>query len=138
MNQDTRAYVLQLLESYHERERKIALLCYELGHQANVASSGTLYCTCGSAELASQLNWDVTDRMVQQMEMLKQEQARLLYYIALLDEQESTVIKMFYCDNKTMENIAKDIGSALRTAYKVKDRALEHLVSLYDFATSLR
>ena len=37
MNMEIRAHVLQLLEDYPERERKIALLRYELEHPTQIS-----------------------------------------------------------------------------------------------------
>ena len=39
MNSDTRTYVVNLLENCQERQRKIALLHYELEHPAHISET---------------------------------------------------------------------------------------------------
>ena len=39
MNSDTKSYVVNLLETYQERKRKIAMLHYELEHPAHTSEA---------------------------------------------------------------------------------------------------
>lgn len=156
MSTEMNAHVLNLLETYRERERKIALLRYELEHPAHVSSqemveamslrrgdgsslSGghvadkTLYIALNYQEKLEQVNLDVAREIAVQLVELEQQQKRLRYYVSLLDEQKRMVIQLAYFDRLPWEAIAEKLEVSLRTAHKIKNKALGRLTEMYLF-----
>lgn len=104
MNNDMRSYVINLLETYQERTRKIALLHYELEHPARTSeaeiisamalghgaggsshteghiSDKTLYIALNYQSKVDKLNADTKEEIVVHLVALEQEQKRLDYY----------------------------------------------------------
>lgn len=61
-------------------------------------------------------------------------QNRLIYYVSILDPQQEKVIRRFYFENRSWEEIAKEERVALRTVHKIKNRAFNKLAEFYDFS----
>ncbi len=155
---EMRAYVINLLESYHKRMNQIALLHYELEHPANVSpeemigamslghgdgttrskghiSNKTLYIALNYQEQTEQANSEAHKEIVNRLVELEREQERLVYYIALLkNDQQETVLRRFYFEGRTWSEIAQELHVVTRTIHKIKNRALDRLASMYIFA----
>lgn len=163
MNNDTRIYVVNLLETNQERQRKIALLHYELEHPAHTTeaevisamaldhgdgsnnghtdgriSDKTLYIALNYQSRADKLNTDIKQEIVLQLVELEEKQKRLNYYITLLDSRQATVLRLIYFKKLPLEEIASQIGVVLRTVRKIRDRAIDELARMYDFTRSLK
>lgn len=163
MNDDMRSYVLNLLESCRERERKIALLHYELEHPAHasetemisamalghgVGSGGghveghisdkTLYIALNYQSKVDKLNTDTKEEIVVQLVELEQEQKRLDYYISLLNERQAKVIKLTFFEGYAQNDIARKLTIVPRTVRRIKDEGVDKLVEMYSFAENLR
>lgn len=157
MSVETRDYVINLLESYHERMNQIALLHYELEHPVGISpdemigamalshgdgsahskghiSNKTLYIALNYQEQADRMNSDSCAEIVEHLVELEREQERLVYYISLLDDKQETVIRQFYFENHTWGEIARELHVVIRTIHKIKNRALDRLASMYTFA----
>lgn len=158
---EVRLHVVQLLESYHEREQKIALLRYELAHPVNITqnevidsmslghgdsmtysrghiSNKTLYIALNYQERAKQLNADSRNEIVRQLTELEHEQDRLTYYVSILEPPLREIIQDAYFKGKSWDDIAKKFEVARRTAHKIRKRAIERLTALYEYADGLR
>ena len=158
MNDDMRFYVLNLLDTCQERERKIALLHYELEHPAHasetemisamalghgVGSGGghveghisdkTLYIALNYQSKIDKLNTDTKEEIVVQLVELEQEQKRLEYYASLLEKRKNMVISLAYFEGLPWDEVAKAVGVAVRTVHKIKNQALDQLVGMYRF-----
>ena len=156
MNVDTNAYVVGLLESYHKRTKQIELLHYELSHPARVSademigamslahgdgtghSSGhisdkTLYIALNYQSKTEKANSDAATEIVERLMELESEQNKLLHYISLLDIREAQVIRFFYFERLSWENIAKKVNVAPRTAHRIKNEAIDALAEMYSF-----
>ena len=158
MNSDTRTYVVNLLENCQERQRKIALLHYELEHPAHISetemirtmalghgdnsgsghpegrvSDKTLYIALNYRSKADKMNADTKEEIVVQLVELEEDQKRLEYYISLLREREASVLRMIYLNRLPLDEIASQIGIVLRTVRKIRERAIDELVKMYDF-----
>lgn len=157
MSGGTKAYVVDLLESYPKRMQAIALLHYELEHPARIStdemigamsfshsdgtvrSSGhvsnkTLYIALNYQDKTEKINADTTEEIVKRLVSMEHEQERLVYSISLLDPQQRTAINRFYFEGASWEKIAQELQIAVRTVYKVKKRALDRLAELYELA----
>lgn len=142
---------------YHDRMNQIALLHYELEHPPNVSpnemieamslghgegsapskrhiSNKTLYTALNYQEQTEQLNSDSRAEIVKCLVGLEREQDRLLYYMSLLDDRQETVIRQFYFEGHTWEEIARELHVVTRTIHKIKNRALDCLAAMYIFA----
>lgn len=162
MTIEIKAYVIGLLESYHERMNQIALLHYELEHPANISpdemigamslghsdgsvrsnghiSNKTLYIALNYQEQTDRTNSEVREEVVDRLIKLEREQDRLVYYIALLkDTQQETVIRRFYFEKRTWSEIAQELNVVTRTVHKIKNRALDRLAAMYTFTDDPR
>ena len=155
MNNDTRSYVVNLLESCQERKRKIALLHYELEHPARTSeaemigamalghgtgsgggrteghvSDKTLYIALNYQSKVDKLNADTKEEIVVQLVELEQEQKRLE---SLLQKRQSALIQAIYFDECSLDEVAERLGIAPRTVRTVKRAALEQLVGMYEY-----
>ncbi len=160
MNTELKVAVTALLETYPERERKIAVLRYELSHPSHVSSdelieamslghedgvgrpSGhvsdkTLYIALNYQEKADKLNADIKEEIVSQLVGLEQTQNRLKYYVSLLEQRQAETIKLAYFEPVSQEMLAKTLGLSLRTVQKIKAQAIEALAELYSFTENL-
>lgn len=161
MNTDMKTNVVNLLESYTMRERQIALLHYEMQHTAYISSdevidamslghgdnmggssrghisNKTMYIALNYQEQMEHMNAEAANEIAQQLLALESEQDRIRYYISLLDKREAKVIRSFYIESRPWEEIAQEIGVALRTVHKIKNRAIDHLAELYAYKANL-
>jgi predicted DNA-binding protein YlxM (UPF0122 family) len=62
---------------------------------------------------------------------------RIEYYLSLLPKKEAAVIKMFYFENLTWDQIAKRTFWAPRSLQRYKARGIEELVKLYSMLEML-
>lgn len=159
METESRDRIVQLLETYHVRERKIALLHYELEHPAHISpnemlngmsfghgegsvqnpgyiSDKTMYIALNYQEQAERLNASTKDEIAAQLIELEQEQNRLKYYVSLLDAREEEVIRLAYFSHYSWSEVSKKLGVTSRTARRTRDQAITKLARMYDFAGS--
>lgn len=157
-NNNMRTYVVNLLETSQERQQKIALLHYELEHPARTTeaemisamalghsagsdsghtdghiSDKTLYIALNYQNRAEKMNADIKQEIVVQLMELEREQARLEYYISLLEKRQRQVICLAYFDGLSWDKAAEKICVAVRTVHKIKNKALDQLTEMYQF-----
>lgn len=163
MESSMKAHILNLLETYHERERNIALLHYELEHPARASeaemisamalghgtgnngghvdghiSDKTLYIALNYQSKVDKVNADTKEEIVVQLVELEQEQKRLEYYVSLLCEREAMVIRLIYFKELPLEEVASQVSVALRTVRKIRDRAIDELIEMFDYTNKLK
>ena len=153
--ESAKALVVQYLETYNDRARKIALLRYELGHVAQVSpnemidamsfslgdfgcmtphpTKGTYYIASNYKEKTKTINESIIKEITGQLEELEQIQSRLGYYLSLLEEKEQLILRMHYLEGLPMVTIIEKLNMCHRTAYKVKKRGIETLAEMYEF-----
>lgn len=160
MKTDMKAYVTGLLETYPMREKQIDLLHYELSHPTSVSpeemigamslahgmagaqpagyiSDKTRYIALNYQDKVIRTNSDVKAEIVGRLVELEQEQNRLKHYVSLLKEREAKVIRLFYFEGYTWEEVSNAENIALRTVYKVKAHAIDQLAAMYEFSGTL-
>lgn len=160
MNTEMRNHVMQLLDSYHERARQIALLRYELAHPAQITgdeligamtyarpegqgrpaghiSNKTLYIALNYQERAEQLNAEAFGEISAQLMKLEREQARLEYYISLLEPRQEQVLRRTCLDKAPREKVAEELGVSVRRLQEVKAQAIASLAEMYGFTATL-
>lgn len=161
MKTDTRARIISLLETYQQRTRQIALLRYELKHPPHISpnemldamsfargdglsnskghiSNKTLYIALNYQEQTDKMNAAATDEIAVRLVELEHEQDRLEYYVSLLEQRHSDVIRLLYFEGRSWDEIAKEVGVVVRTAHKIKERAVDKLTEMYLFAESVK
>lgn len=161
MNIETKTYVVGLLESYQKHERQIELLHYELAHPIRIsedemigalalshgagegirpnshASDKTLYIALNYQEKTEHMNTDATDEIVSQLVTLEKEQQRLKYYVSLLNERQRKVIQLFYFEEMSQDEVADAMGITVRYVHSIKAKAINELVSMYEYVGAL-
>ena len=161
MSAESRDQVIHLLETYHEREQKIALLKYELlnfpqaspgevmdgmslGHNCELSphtgyvSNKTLFIALNYQERTEQINADTLSDILDELNEVKRVQNRLTYYVSILSPQQEKVIRRFYFESISWEQIAEEVKVALRTVHKIKNRAFDKLAEFYDFSKAFQ
>ena len=161
MNTEMKNHVTKLLETYPDRERQISLLHYEMQHSACVSpeemidsmalghgdgmggsgkghiSNKTLYIALNYQEQMDRMNAEAADEIAQRLLELEGEQDRLRYYVSLLEKREMEALRLFYFEGRSWEETAKELGVVLRSVYKIKSKAIDHLADLYAYKTGL-
>lgn len=161
MSAESRDHVIHLLETYHEREQKIALLKYELlnfpqaapgevmdgmslGHNCELSphtgyvSNKTLFIALNYQERTEQINAETLSDILDELDEVKRVQNRLTYYVSILSPQQEKVIRRFYFESISWEQIAEEVKVALRTVHKIKNRAFDKLAEFYDFSKAFQ
>ena len=143
-------YVLKLLESYNERERKIAVLRYNLEHPAKVGhgdgldhsaghiSNKTLYIALNYEEQAERMNAESAHEIAKELFALECEQRRLTYFIGLLDKRQAEVIRLVFVDGIPTKEVAASFGLTYRTIDRIKRTAIENLAEMYAYSDQFR
>lgn len=160
MNVNMKEYVMNLLDGYHRRAREIALLRYELAHPVKVTdqemisamnfarqtgtghpdghiSDKTFYIALNYQEQASRLNDETTGEISARLIALEREQARLEYYMSLLEPRQAQVLRRIYIEKMPRETVAEELGLSVRRLQEVKALAVESLAEMYDFTAML-
>ena len=161
MTVDIKTYVVGLLESYQKRSKQIELLHYELSHPAHIsenemiealalahgngeigrpggqASDKTLYIALNYQARMDRMNGDTAEEVVGQLVTLEREQERLSYYVSLLDERQKKVIKLFYFEGMTQDEVAEQMEVSVRYIRSMKAKAIDELVSMYEYVNGL-
>lgn len=160
MTTEMKDRVTKLLVDYHDRERKIALLEYELANPARVTeaemigamtyarpeesgrpaghiSNKTLYIALNYQDRAEEINVDSFKEIHAELTKLKEEQDRLNYYISLLEPRPMRVLKRTYIERASNEDVAKELGISVRRLQEVKNQAIESLAEMYEYTESL-
>ena len=162
MSKEMKAHIVRLLENYSKRERQISLLHYEMQHGArstpeemieamslgrgdSMGNSGkdhisnkTLYIALNYQERMDRMNVEAANEIAQRLLKLEAEQDRIRYYVSLLEKREAEVLRSFYFEGYSWEETAKKTGVVLRSVYKIKNKAIDHLAELYAYTTGLK
>ena len=157
MSAEMKNYVLNLLDTYQDRERKIAVLRYELAHPARVTeteqieamaygrgdglghtkgrvSNKTLYIALNYEEQAERMNTEATNEIANELFELEQTQKKLMYYIALLDKRQADIVRLVYLDKVPTGEVAEQYGLTYRTIDRIKKASVEGLVEMYAYS----
>ena len=158
MNTDMKKYVVHLLDTYHKRARQIAVLRYELSDPAKITeeemidtlqfvrheSSGrpeghisnkTPYIAMNYKEKAGLLNSEVIGEISAELLALEQEQARLEYYISLLEPRQERILRLTCFEKVPQEAVAEELGVTVRRVQDIKAQAINELAEMYGLTT---
>ena len=157
MNAEMKNYVIKLLETYHDRERKIAVLRYDLEHPSEVGvteqieamnygsgesvghskghiSNKTLYIALNYEEQAKQLNAESAKEIADELFILERRQKKLLYYISLLEKRQAEVVHMVYMEGVSTKKAAEQHGLTVRTIERIRKDAVDNLAEMYAYS----
>lgn len=157
MNAEMKNYVIKLLETYHDRERKIAVLRYDLEHPSEVGvteqieamnygsgegvghskghiSNKTLYIALNYEEQAKQLNAESAKEIADELFVLERRQKKLLYYISLLEKRQAEVVRMVYMEGVSTKKAAEQHGLTVRTIERIRKDAVDNLAEMYAYS----
>lgn len=161
MDVETRTYVMGLLESCRKRENEITLLRYELNHFSGATSSEmidvmafphsdyampsgsgnvsdkTLYIALNYQERLECVNSASRGEIAGRLVALEREQKRLFYYMAMLGKRPEQVLRGLYLLGKSQQTLAAEIGVVPRTVRRIRDEAIERLITLYSYAEAV-
>lgn len=160
MNDNTNLQVIDLLKSWPERKRKIAVLRFELekftgvrkdetleamalthgdsmGRPSGYISDKTLYIALNYQGRTDKMNADTKEAIVADLVELEQEQERLEYYVSLLEKRQAEVLRYGYVERWPWEEIASKLGVAPRTVRKIRDHAVDELAKMYGLTNAL-
>ena len=154
MNTDMKKHVVHLLDTYHKRARQIAVLRYELsdpvkiteeemidtlqfahredaGHTEGHISNKTPYIALNYREKAGLLNDETLSEIAAELMDLEQEQARLEYYISLLEPRQERVLRRTCFEKAAQEAVAEELGVTVRRVQDIKAQAVSELAEMY-------
>lgn len=157
MSAEMKKYVKELLETYHDRERMIAVLRYELEHPGKISgaeqieamtyghgdgiggtkghiSNKTLYIALNYEEQTERLNATATKEIAEELFDLEQRQKKLLYYIALLGKRQADVLRLIYIEKLSTKEVVERYGLTYRTIDRIKKEAVESLAEMYTYS----
>ena len=157
VNAEMKNYVIKLLETYHDRERKIAVLRYDLEHPSEVGvteqieamnygsgegvghskghiSNKTLYIALNYEEQAKQLNAESAKEIADELFILERRQKKLLYYISLLEKRQAEVVRMVYMEGVSTKKAAEQHGLTVRTIERIRKDAVDNLAEMYAYS----
>lgn len=158
---DTRIMVMSFLNQYHETQRRIELLRYELEHPSFVTSeemieilnyshgeqggtpgghlsNKTPYIALNYQEEAQKMNAGNLDEIAFQLAQLEQQQAKLLHYISLMDKSDADLIRMTYLDNLDNEQIAAKLKVSIRTVSARRTKAIDRLCEMFEYTRGVQ
>ena len=161
MNHELRKNIVRLLEAYQKNQQQIALLHYELKHPASLSpeemidtmsfvrgegrggvvgtvSDKTMYIALNYQEKLAKGNEEVITEISKRLVELEQERDRLHYYVSLLSKRQEEVIRLYYFEGYSWDEVARKMNVALRTTHKIKNQAIDHLTEMYGFTEVLR
>lgn len=160
MNIEIKLQVEAFLKAYPERERQISLLRYEMRHIAHITpeemitemslghggsscrngkghiSNKTMYIALNYQEQMEKINTESMNEIAERLLKLEREQDRIRYYVSLLVRREAEVIRLFYFEEMTMENVEEKMCLSAKTVRKLKNQAVESLAEMYEFAAN--
>lgn len=88
-------------------------------------------------EQASRLNDETTGELSARLIALEREQARLEYYMSLLELRQAQILRGIYIEKKPRETVAEEQGLSVRRLQEVKALAVDNLTEMYDFTSML-
>ena len=154
MTSDMKKHVVHLLDTYHKRARQIAVLRYELSdpvkireeemidtlqftHQMDSSrpeghiSNKTPYATLNYRKKAERINAETFNEIYAELMALEQEQARLEYYISLLEPRQERVLRLTCFERIAQEAVAEEFGVTVRRVQDIKAQAISELAEMY-------
>ena len=150
-------YVIDLLETYRDRERKINILRYNMEHPAKVGgieqiesmnygrndnaghtkghiSNKTLYIALNYEEQAAKANAEMLSEIADELFELERQQKRLVYYVGLLEKRQADIVRFIYMEGLSTKAVADRYALTYRTIDRIKSAAVKNLAEMYAYS----
>ena len=101
-------------------------------------SNKTLYIALNYREQAELLNAETLSEISAELIELVQEQARLEYYISLLEPRQERVLRLTCFVKIAQESVAEELGVTVRRVQDIKAQAIGELAEMYGFTAKLK
>lgn len=88
-------------------------------------------------DAAKQLNCEVFESILETYLSLVRERDRLHHHIGLLESRQIDIIHEYYFTRHNWNEISKNMGISLRTAYAVRQQAVDALIEMYAFTDTV-
>lgn len=161
MNTETKKHVVDLLATYRKRARQIAVLRYELSNPAKITeaemidtmqfarpegpggtagriSDRTPYIALSYQDQAERLNSEAVSEITAELLRLSREQARLEYYVSLLEPRQERVLRLTCFEGAGQDAVAQELGVTLRRVQDIKAQAINELAEMYEFTVNMK
>lgn len=158
----TNEMIVGKLEAYNSVKEKLALLCYELSHPAQITDEDYLEAVaigsprmdpstkgCGSnldktlglalsyREKADRLNAEVVSEVFREWQELQTEINRMDFYMGLLSAEHRQVLQMYYVQSKKWTEIESETSVPKRTLMRRRTEAIDRLTEMYNYTGKL-
>ena len=150
-------YVIDLLETYRDRERKINILHYNMEHPAKVGgieqiesmnygrndraghtkghiSNKTLYIALNYEEQAAKANAEMLSEIADELFELERQKKRLVYYVGLLEKRQADIVRFIYMEGLSTKAVADRYALTYRTIDRIKSAAVKNLAEMYAYS----
>lgn len=156
-NTRIREQVMDDLKQYPALKKKVILLRYEQEHPARITdgevidsmalsrpvsdgirsagfiSDKTMRIATQFRDKKDRLNQETMMEIAQELHNVEQQISRLEFYVSQLEEKQAEVIRKYYFEGKTWEELQREMHLAPRTLLKRRDDGLDGLVSIYSY-----
>jgi len=161
MNETIRRQVMELLTSYRDNQRKIAVLRYELEHPAHITaedmieslafrhgdgqgsaqghiSNKTMYIALNYREKLEGSNTETIDEIALRLTDLERRQQRIEHYVSLLEDRDAAIIRMTFFEGLTNERIADALKITTKTVTLHRTKGIRILCEMFAFTTGVQ
>ena len=83
------------------------------------------------------MNNETIVQITTQLIQLEWEQARLEYYVSLLEPRQEQVLRRTCFERAPQEKVAEELGVSVRRVQDIKAQAIDELAEMYSFAEKL-
>lgn len=157
----TSEMIVRKLEAYNSVKEKLALLCYELSHPAQITDNDYLEAVAVSSsrvdsptkggpnldktlglalsyrENADRLNAEVVSEVFREWQELQSEINRMDFYMRLLSAEHQQVLQLYYVRSMKWTEIESETGVPKRTLMRRRTEAIDRLTEMYNFTGRL-
>ena len=149
--------VVETLKEYPTLKKKEALLCFELENPPAISqkelieslsipsSSGdglpksgrisdrTMAIAVNYQDTAARMNGEVVMQITEELYAVRSKIRRIEKYVEMLSADRALVIRRYYLEGRTWNEIEDELHLCLRALTNRRDEALKDLMEMYDF-----
>lgn len=157
MGKNLKEQVISTLKEYQKLKKKAALLRYELDNPPSISekelieslaisSSGgdgvprsgrssdrTMAIAAKYQDTAARMNEDVIQEITSELYTIEAKIRRIDTYVDMLEPERAVVIRRYYLESKTWNEIEDELHLCLRALTNRRDEALKDPMEMYDF-----
>jgi len=155
---ETRKMVIEKLKSYVTNIARLEQLQYEMNHllsrseqdiiqelslrgtslfgggaNRGYVSDKTMKIALEYHDISLRMSNDSVNEIMQEFDTIESEVRRLEKYVSLLDEAESSIIRYFYFEGRSWDNLEAELHTNRRTLQRHRNSAVDELVHMYSY-----